>query len=324
MKMDMEQATQYRMPISICISVGSNSGEHDGFGSLEQYINDLANRRGVMISVAAGNEGNARLHYKGKIKKEQEYQVVEFQVSENSKGFIMELWGDAPNTYTIGFDTPQGGYVERIPPKYINRQQVDFLFEKTKITVDSILVEELSGKQLIFIRFVDPSPGLWRMRVYTSGSAQGEYNIWMPIQNFIGDGTYFLEASPDITLTNSSNARRSITVGAYNHLNNSIYLDTGRGYTSSGDIKPDLVAPGVDVYGPAPGNRYVRRSGTSIAATHVCGAFAQIYEWAIKRGNETSVNGIQIKRYLIRGAQRKPILEYPNRQWGDCVKLVLG
>ena len=54
------KANELRKPISIIIGVGSNRGDHSGFGNLSYFLNRLAERSGVAISVSLGNERNKR------------------------------------------------------------------------------------------------------------------------------------------------------------------------------------------------------------------------------------------------------------------------
>ena len=101
-------------------------------------------------------------------------------------------------------------------------------------------------------------------------------------------------------------------MGAYNHLNNSIYIHSSRGFTPSGIVKPELAAPGVNVMGPAVGRRIngsipmTTRSGTSVAAAHVAGAVASLFGWGIVEGNQITMSQASVKSYLIRGAKRNP------------------
>ena len=67
--------------------------------------------------------------------------------------------------------------------------------------------------------------------------------MWLPVDTFISDPTVFLNPSPNNTVTLPGNAPSPLTIGAYNHANNSIYIHSSRGYTLSNQIKPDL-----DVY----------------------------------------------------------------------------
>ncbi len=107
-----------------------------------------------------------------------------------------------------------------------------------------------------------------------------------------------------------------MTVGAYDAKDNSIYLRSGRGFTASGLIKPDFVAPGVEVYGAAPGGMFVTRSGTSAATAVASGGVALMLEWSIVQGHYSTITGIAIKNSLIQSADRDAQRTYPDKSFG--------
>ena len=131
---------------------------------------------------------------------------------------------------------------------------------------------------------------------------------------------------PDTIITGPGNAQYPITVGAYDHTTDGIYIHSSRGYSRSGQIKPEIAAPGVDILsaalppaaqtGPITSTSYARVTGTSAAAAHVAGAAALLLHWGILEGNDDYMNSSTIKTYLIRGAKRNPALTYPNREFG--------
>ena len=184
------------------------------------------------------------------------------------------------------------------------------------IYVNVQTLDHFSGEQLIAIRMADPTPGIWRIRIYGEQLVDGIYNLWLPVTGFISSGTGFLNSNPDITLTEPANTELPITVGAYRAENNSIYLDSGRGFTRNGRIKPDLAAPGVAVSTYGPGDRAELLTGTSAAAALTAGAVALMLEWGIVRGNRKTLGTLEIRQLLIRGADRSSNLLYPNRSWG--------
>lgn len=83
-----------------------------------------------------------------------------------------------------------------------------------------------------------------------------------------------------------------------------MYADSGRGYTVAGEIKPDFVAPAVNVYGPGLRGNYVTYTGTSAAAAVTAGAVAQIMQWALVQQNDPVMSNAAIKNMLIRGAKQ--------------------
>lgn len=311
-------------PLVILLGVGSNLGSHEGTSPLSVMLQDISRNLGTATVIAAGNEAGRGRHYKGTIPSGDEFHDVEIRVGppEAERGFVVELWASTVDTYSVGFISPSGEAIGRIPIIARNETSIPFLLEPTVITVNYQLIEVGSGKQLIFMRFQTPSPGIWTVRVYNTQFFTGQFNMWLPPHNMISDETVFLSPNPYTTITGPGNAASPITVGAYNHLNNSIYIHSSRGYTAAGLVKPDLAAPGVNVSGPSIARRtndsvpMTTKTGTSVAAAHVAGAAANLLGWGIVEGNNITMSEASIKAYLIRGARRNPALSYPNREWG--------
>lgn len=309
-------ANRLMRPMAICIGFGTSQGAHDERGVLSSYISTIADQRGFVVSIAAGNEGNSRHHFEGIVASGAEFETVELRVGPNEPGFSMELWGNAPSTFSIDILSPTGEFIPRIPARIGETRVIRFIFEETIIYVDYQIVEAQTGDQLILIRFDRPTEGIWRFRVYSSSDLESRFHMWLPISGFISSDTYFTESSPYTTLTSPGNTIIPIVSTAYDYNNQSLYINASRGYTRNNNISPDLAAPGVNVIGPALNNGYRTSSGTSIAAAHVAGVSAMVLEWGISEGNYTQLDSVEVKNLLLRGAERDPNNTYPNRDWG--------
>jgi hypothetical protein len=182
--------------------------------------------------------------------------------------------------------------------------------------IDYQTVETERGVQLILLRFRSPAEGIWQFNIYGSGNLQGSFHIWLPADNFISPNTYFLDADPYTTITSPGNSILPITVTAYNHDNNTLYQNAGRGFSITNNIKPELAAPGVNMISPTLEHGYSSVTGTSAAAAHTAGVTALMLEWGIVKGNFKGITTVEIKRFLIRGAIRNANITYPNRDWG--------
>ena len=310
------------MPLVICISLGTNWGSHQGSSPLSSALETASRYTGTVNVIAAGNETGLSHHYSHYLSDRQEWEDVEIRVASGERGFVAELWSDVAELYTIGFISPSGETVSRIPLTLGQDSRVTFLLEKTVITLSYLPAESGSGRQLIFFRFQDPAPGIWRVRVYNTLYLRGQYHMWLPVQGFASPETIFLKPDPDTTITCPGNTALPITVGAYDHRDGSIYLHSSRGFAIDGQIKPDLAAPGVEVFGPSSqllpdGAPYLtRRTGTSVAAAHTAGAAASLLSWGIVEGNDPAMNSASVRGYLVRGADRSPAYTYPNREFG--------
>ena len=303
-------------PLVICLGLGTSQGAHSGDSPLDSMLSVTNQFRGITGVSAAGNEAGRAHHYYGTALNSTEYNAVEILVKEGTRGFCAELWGQPPEVYAVGFESPLGEVVQKIPPSLSYSENISFILENTKIFVSSEIIQTVSGSQLIFIRFTDPTPGSWKIRVYTGNYNSGSYHIWLPITGFSNPDVTFLEPNPDTTITSPGTSLSVITTAAYNAYNNSLYLNSSRGYTRTGQIKPDIAAPGVNVFAPAPRQRYTTITGTSAAAAITAGASALVMEWGMNRTPSRIFNSEEMKSLFIRGTQRRGDNLYPNREWG--------
>lgn len=317
-------AVMFRRPVVICLGVGTNMGEHAGGSALSGYMTAIAGRRSRAMVVCGGNEGNASHHFQGNLTDrtagQENYQDVEIRVGENSMGFFLEFWGNAPDVYNVAIRSPGG---ETIAPFRIGLRQsitYGFIYERTRITVYSALIEPNSGLELILFRVQEPTPGIWNFRVAANGEIHnGIFHMWLPITEFLNAEAYFLEPSPYTTLTSPSLAVNVISVSTYNDVNNSFYINSGRGFGMDNRIAPHFSAPGVNVP-----TIYGRRTGSSLAAAIAAGGIAQFMQWAVVEQNNPLVETREVRNYFIRGASRSADLTYPNREWGYGRMSVMG
>lgn len=310
-------ARKYSMPLVVCIPLGTNIGSHMGMSRLGQYLNQVSLSNGSAVITAAGNETGARHHFRAVMDASTDEVTAELRVGEREAGFSMELWAENMGVYTVGFISPTGEVAREISVPLRGENTVSFLLEQTQITVYTQIADVSSGSQFIFMRFENPMSGIWRILIRNSLDIRETFHLWLPVRGFITDETYFLRPDPDTIITDPGNARYPITVTAYDHTKNSIYIHASRGYSLSGRIKPDLAAPGVNILGASvSGRRLTRMSGTSVSAAHLAGAAAILLNWGVLNANYPYLNTPVLKSIFVRGAQRNPALTYPNREFG--------
>ncbi len=183
--------------------------------------------------------------------------------------------------------------------------------------------------------------GVWTFELTPRDIVYGGYQFFLPSSATRSEGTRFFRESPHVTLTVPSTALKVITVGAYDIYTGGVADFSGRGYvfrqltgnrggetvlsgrlqssnriqvsemnaevrTLIDTVKPDLVAPGVDIETVSVRGGYTRVSGTSYATPMVAGAAALLMEWGIVRGNDPYLYGEKLKAYLIKGARPIP------------------
>lgn len=308
----LKRAREMHRPIVICLGIGTNLGNHSGASRLGSYLNQSGASSGVNIVAPAGNEGNTRHHFLGTPSASGEFEEIDINTEGNSRGFTAEIWYKTPGSFDFQVISPSGDATTIVRTRPPDFYQKEFLIEDTRLDVYVGSIISQSSDQVILLRFEDSKAGIWKIRISAGSDITRTFNAWLPISDFLETETYFLRSNPDFTICEPANATDLITVSAYNTQTNALYLSASRGYNLLGDVKPMITAPGVDVFGPLPRGRYGTKSGTSVASAVTAGVCALLYQ----QFSQYELGSIAIGDILVRGAQRKTNLVYPNNEWG--------
>ena len=309
-------ANDRRMPLSLCLGIGSSQGAHIGKNPLSLYVDYISQYSLISVSIAAGNEGAARHHYAGRLTERENQASAELRVGNKEPGFTMEFWGEPPEIYNLSLQSPTGEILDISASLGEVTQELSFVFVETRVKVNYVSIERQTGYTLVYFQFIQPAPGIWRIFVRGRDGQNVGFHIWLPVQGLISEETYFLEPSPYNTVTAPGDSLESITVTAYQYRDNSLYVQASRGFMPDGNVVPQVAAPGVQIRVPQLNGLYGNASGTSLSAAQTAGAAALLFEWAVIRGNQPYFTGSSVKNYITRGAEREERMQYPNRDWG--------
>lgn len=103
----------------------------------------------------------------------------------------MELWASAPELYAVTIISPSGEQIPRILVRRGASEQFHFIFEGTTITVDYRIDTKETASQLIFFRFIRPTPGLWTIRIFPQLTVTGNYHLWLPLRELTDGNNFF-------------------------------------------------------------------------------------------------------------------------------------
>ena len=309
-------ANDRRMPLSLCLGIGSSQGAHIGKNPLSLYVDYISQYSLISVSIAAGNEGAARHHYAGRLTERENQASAELRVGNKEPGFTMEFWGEPPEIYNLSLQSPTGEILDISASLGEMTQELSFVFVETRVKVNYVSIERQTGYTLVYFQFIQPAPGIWRIFIRGRDGQNVGFHMWLPVQGLISEETYFLEPSPYNTVTAPGDSLESITVTAYQYRDNSLYVQASRGFMPDGNVVPQVAAPGVQIRVPQLNGLYGNASGTSLSAAQTAGAAALLFEWAVIRGNQPYFTGSSVKNYITRGAEREERMQYPNRDWG--------
>lgn len=309
-------ASELKMPLVVLVPLGTNTGAHDDSGVLESLINDISKQLGVVAVTGTGNEGDTDTHTQGSIEKAGDIKTIELKVGKNQKNLNFDIWISKPDTVAISIVSPSGEIIEKIPPKINESQEIRFIYEGTKMIINYVSPDYHTGDELITIRSKDIREGIWKFKLHGEYIVTGTYYSWLPQRSLLDPETKFLSPSQYRTLTQPGTSNQVVSVAYYNQNNNATVGSSGRGFTRTDRVKPDIAAGGINATIIRPGGTTGVASGSSVATSIVAGICAMILQWGIVDGNDEDLYATKVTSYIIRGAKMRTGDTYPNAEWG--------
>lgn len=302
-------------PIVINISIGTRSGAVIDTNVLDSF--GLINERGVVVVSGAGNEGNTDIHYSGILKEAGNKQDISIQIG-NQKSIDITLCCRKPDKIGAILISPAGEM--SVPVMYAPDKSVykgSYNLEGVEYEMQLYYPWIVVGNEVLNIRLNNVKPGVWILRLVGELIVDGLFDVYLPNKNIIAEETRFIDPDSMSTITLYAEDPRVLTIGAYNNKTDSMWIGSSKGPVRSKPIKPDIVAPGVDIIGAYIKNSYISSTGTGVSGAIISGVTALLMEYLIKQDSIGSALYTEtIKTYLMLGSTQKEIYKYPNESQG--------
>lgn len=317
------KARDFDKACAVNMSLGDNLGPHDGTSLLERGLDNLLGAPGRAFVKSAGNAGTANCHAGGTLTTG-EIENVRFHQPENDIfANQIDLWYEGGDTFRVSLVDPDGNV--RGPVNVGSVGNVSFPGGNSA-RIDHRTNDPFNGDKRVFMTITrggagSIAAGTWSIRLQAvSARSGGRFDAWIqrgsrnnPVPSFLTP-----HVSSAMTISTPGTAREVITAANYSSKGFSagaLVASSSRGPTRDGRAAPTLAAPGNGIVSArasfGSGDPYTQMTGTSMAAPHITGTIALMFQ---KNRNRTQA---QIRACLQSSARTDGNTgPTPNTAWG--------
>lgn len=307
-------------PLVIHMSLGRTGGPHDDTVLVTRALDHLlGSRPGVAVVMSTGNYHDTRMHASFQLTAGGRVDLPVDVPTPAPGGSEIELWYAGRDRCAVEVIAPDGSTVLSLPPGGHDVHRVG-----TAIAASGFhrLDDPNSADNLVDIFLQPGAPtGRWTLRIHGTRITNGRAHAWIERtspshQARFPHGT----ATTSHTTGSICNGLLPLAVGAHATGGDHAVLDfSSSGPTRDGRDKPDVSAPGQRInaarssFRQPDGTRIrdglTRKSGTSMAAPHVSGTVALLFEAVGPR-----LLPMAVTRWLVMESARRP--PHPDTRYG--------
>lgn len=293
-----KKAEDLGMPAVVNVSLSTSGGPHDGTSPVERIFDKFLETPGRAIVVAAGNSFNQQGHVIRTVPADGKAMILwhtdPFQNNPDLANNTMEIWYPGDQQLEVSLFTPDDRPLGSIPLGitknlignqgarygFVSHRQEDSENEDHQIEIQLPHLENVAGP--------------WKIQLANKGDKDIEAHAWIR-QDSRGLSRFEEPTEPLYTLGSISCGKKTIAVGAYDTAEKASLAPPFEA-TSAGPTrpsrkmlepsreKPELSAPGVGIVAARAHGGVTVMSGTSMAAAHVTGLIALLFELAQRTG----------------------------------------
>jgi subtilisin family serine protease len=333
----INKARAFGKPLVVNLSQGASMGPHDGSTLFEQAVDDLVRDEGLILCVAAGNDGDhawhGRVHVTGGVG---EFTLLNAASAEPLGSILFECWYQPRDRFTWEIESPLGGLAVMAG----DASPAGGLVLGLGALPDSIGYwttpeHPVNGEGYALFLLSNLSAGLttgtWTVRARAANGLPAGGVVDLYCERNQEDVRVVQGLNPIGTITMPGSSTEPICVASYNtklqwqgqdgwhtsaqlgYVENplgAISTFSSRGPRRDGVLKPDLAAPGMIIASAQstwyvsnagfndPGGKHTYLLGTSMASPHVAGAIALMLE------KNPTLTPAQVKSILQQTARR--------------------
>jgi subtilisin family serine protease len=279
-------------PVVINMSLGRTGGPCDGTTLVEQALDAaLVEKPGRAIVMSTGNYFSANLHSNGRLGAGERVLLPFWFPGRRSRSTELEVWYPGRDALAVELIDPRGQALVRVQ---LGGQAI-VSHGSTVLAAVYHRRSDPNNRDHHIDVFLEPGApaGRWHLGLHALTVELGVYDV--RIERDLGSTQARFDpavATPWGTTNTICNGHKTIAVGAYDGhaAGHPMAWFSSSGPTRDGRRKPELIAPGVAIRAARSvgqedtvSESLVVKSGTSMAAPHVTGTVALMFEAALPR-----------------------------------------